>query len=38
MSNSAVVRALSRMILTISLILGMSASVAAQPAEGKKER
>ena len=35
MSNSAVVRYLSRMILTISLILGMGVSVAAQPAEGK---
>ena len=35
MSNSALLRALSRMIITISLILGMGTSVAAQPAEGK---
>jgi hypothetical protein len=35
MSNSAVVRALSRVIITLSLILGLGTSVAAQPAEGK---
>ena len=35
MSNSAVLRALSRVIITLSLILGMGTSVSAQPAEGK---
>ena len=35
MSNSAVVRCLSRMIITLSLILGLDTSVAAQPTEGK---
>ena len=35
MSNSAVVRSLSRVTITLSLILGMGTSVAAQPAEGK---
>ena len=35
MSNSAVLRALSRVTITISLILGLGTSVAAQPAEGK---
>ena len=35
MSNSAVLRALSRVTITLSLILGLGTSVAAQPAEGK---
>ena len=35
MSNSAVVQALSRVTITLSLILGLGTSVAAQPAEGK---
>ena len=35
MSNSAVVRALSCVIITLFLMLGLGASVAAQPAEGK---
>ena len=35
MSNSAVVRALSRVTITLSIILGLGTSVAAQPAEGK---
>ena len=35
MSNSAVLRALSRVIITLSIILGLGTSVAAQPAEGK---
>ena len=35
MSNSAVARALSRVTITLSLILGLGTSVAAQPAEGK---
>ena len=35
MSNSAVVRALCHVILTLFLILGLVTSVAAQPAEGK---
>ena len=35
MSNSAVVWALSRVTITLSLILGMGTSVSAQPAEGK---
>ena len=35
MSNSAVLRALSRVTITLSIILGLGASVAAQPAEGK---
>ena len=35
MSNSAAVRALCRVILTLSLILGLGTSVAAQLAEGK---
>ena len=35
MSNSAVLRALSRVTITLSIILGLGTSVAAQPAEGK---
>ena len=35
MNNSAVLQALSRVIITLSLILGMGTSVSAQPAEGK---
>ena len=35
MSNSAVVRSLRHVILIFFLILGLGASVAAQPAEGK---
>ena len=35
MSNSAVTRALSRVTITLSIILGMGTSVNAQPAEGK---
>ena len=35
MNNSAEVRSLSRMIITLSLILGPATSVSAQPAEGK---
>ena len=35
MSNSAVLWALSRVTITLSLILGLGTSVAAQPAEGK---
>ena len=35
MSNSALLRALSRVIITLSLLLGLGTSVAAQPAEGK---
>ena len=35
MSSSAVVRSLSRVTITLSLILGLGTSVAAQPAEGK---
>ena len=35
MSNSAVLRALRRVTITLSLILGLGTSVAAQPAEGK---
>ena len=35
MSNSAAVRTLCRVILTLSLTLGLGTSVAAQPAEGK---
>jgi len=35
MSNSAVVRALRHVIFTLSLILTLGTSVAAQPAEGK---
>ena len=35
MSNSAVVRYLSRVTITLSLILGLGTSVSAQPAEGK---
>ena len=35
MNNSAVVRSLSRMIITLSIILGLATSVSAQPAEGK---
>ena len=35
MNNSAVLRALSRVTITLSLILGMGTSVSAQPAEGK---
>ena len=35
MSNSAVLRALSRVTITLSLILGMGTPVSAQPAEGK---
>ena len=35
MSNSAVLRALSRVAITLSLILGLGNSVSAQPAEGK---
>ena len=35
MSNSALLRVLSRVTITLSLILGLGTSVAAQPAEGK---
>ena len=35
MNNSAVLRSLSRVTITLSLILGLGTSVAAQPAEGK---
>ena len=35
MSNSGVLRALSRVAITLSVILGLGTSVAAQPAEGK---
>ena len=35
MSNSALLRALRRVTITLSLILGMGTSVSAQPAEGK---
>ena len=35
MNNSAVLRALSCVTITLSIILGLGTSVAAQPAEGK---
>ena len=35
MSNSAVMRSLRRVTITLSLILGLGTSVSAQPAEGK---
>ena len=35
MSNSALLRVLSGVTITLSIILGLGTSVAAQPAEGK---